>query len=151
MTQVTYPYKRVRSKRYVFISFGKKRIEKVVDFVPVGVGNIVNLGFGDLLPDGSIDDTSNSNNGDLVKVLATVIDILRHFANQNPNAEVFFNSSTPERTRLYNRIVRTYYSSFSQEFAISGIILVEEQLQAIPFESNREYLGFLVKRDKFEI
>ena len=54
MTQAPYPYKRLESKRYIFISVGKKRIAKVVDFVSLGMGNIFNLGFGDLLPDGSM-------------------------------------------------------------------------------------------------
>jgi hypothetical protein len=76
MTHIPYSYKRPHSERYTFTSIGKKRIEKVVDFVPLGLKNIVNLGFGDLLPDGSVDDTVNSNNGDMAKVLATVIDIL---------------------------------------------------------------------------
>jgi hypothetical protein len=68
----------------------KKRIEKVVDFVPIGIKNIMNLGFGDLLPDGSVDDTANSNNGDLIKVLATVIGILRDYTAEYPQVEIFF-------------------------------------------------------------
>jgi len=107
MTQVPYPYKRLRPKRYIFISTGKKSIEKVVDFVPLGPGNIMNLAFGDLLPDGTIDDQVNSNNGDIIKVLATVIDILRHFTIQYPKAEIYFEGSTEERTKLYGRIIRT--------------------------------------------
>ena len=60
MTHIPYPYKRLQSRRYLFISDGKKRIAKVVDFVPLGIGNIMNLGFGDMLPDGTIDDKANS-------------------------------------------------------------------------------------------
>ena len=67
MTQTAYPYRKIRSKRYHFISVGKKRIEKAVEFIAIG-GNIFNLAFGDLLPDGSIDDKAVSNNGDIVKV-----------------------------------------------------------------------------------
>jgi hypothetical protein len=63
MTTAPYPYKRLKPKRYLFVSDGKKRIAKVVDFVPLGIGNILNMGFGDLLPDGSLDDKANSNNG----------------------------------------------------------------------------------------
>jgi hypothetical protein len=68
MTHIPYSYKQVRSRRYVFISDGNRRVEKVVDFIPLGVRNIMNLGFGDLLPDGTIDDKANSNNGDITKV-----------------------------------------------------------------------------------
>jgi len=57
-----------------------------------------------LTPDGSIDDTVKSNNGDILKVLATVVQIARIFISQFPNAEIFFIGSTDERTRLYARI-----------------------------------------------
>ena len=75
MGQQPYPYTRKISFRYTFVSKGKMRIEKSVVFAPTPVKNIFNLGFGDLLNDGTIDDTANSNNGDLIKVLATVIQI----------------------------------------------------------------------------
>jgi hypothetical protein len=38
---------------YTFTSIGKKRIVKQVRFKPTGIRNIFNLGFGDLMPDGS--------------------------------------------------------------------------------------------------
>lgn len=98
MTQVSYPYKRLQSWRYVFVSDGKKKIQKIVDFIPIGKGNIVNVGFGDVLPDGSMDDKANSNNGDIIKVLATVVDILRDFTSLYPHSNVFFTGSTDERT-----------------------------------------------------
>ncbi|MDO6432918.1 hypothetical protein Q4E93_20080 [Flavitalea sp. BT771] len=148
MTHIPYSYKRPRSERYVFTSIGKRRIEKVIDFVPVGVKNIMNLGFGDLLPDGSVDDTANSNNGDIVKVLATVIAILKDFTTEYPQVEVFFAGSTIERTKLYTRILRTYYSVFSKEFTISGITGSENDNKRIAFhpKADIEYLAFLIKR-----
>jgi hypothetical protein len=120
MTQTAYPYRKVRSKRYHFISVGKKRIEKVVEFIALGE-NLVNLAFGDLLPNGSIDYRANSNNGDIVKVLATVVDILKSFISLDPNVKIYFRGSTPERTKLYARILSTYYSVFSKDFIITGI------------------------------
>jgi hypothetical protein len=149
MTYLPYSYKRPHSERYIFTSVGKKRIEKVVDFVPIGVKNIMNLGFGDLLPDGSVDDTANSNNGDLIKVLATVLGILRDYTAEYPQAEVFFAGSTFERTKLYTRILKTYYPTFSKEFTISAIKGSENANNRIPFDpmaTNIEYLGFLIKR-----
>jgi hypothetical protein len=123
MTQTAYPYRKVRSKRYHFISVGKKRIEKVVEFIALG-GNIFNLAFGDLLPNGTIDYRANSNNGDIVKVLATVV------------------------TKLYARILRTYYSVFSREFTITGISWRKGEFDAAPFDPNTdwEYEAFLIKR-----
>src|SRR5258708_3102343 len=149
MTQVPYPYKRLRSTRYLFISLGKKRIEKAVDFIPLGFGNIVNLGFGDLLPDGCIDDRANSNNGDIARVLATVVDILRHFTAHYPKAEIYFRGSTDERTRLYHRIVKAYYAHFSKEFAIGGVLYIEGENHVYPYDPSgkMEYYAFLIKRN----
>jgi hypothetical protein len=148
MTYLPYSYKRPHSERYIFTSIGKKKIEKVVDFVPIGIKNIMNLGFGDLLPDGSVDDTANSNNGDLIKVLATVIEILRHYTAEYPQVEVFFAGSTAERTKLYTRILKTYYPTFRKEYTISVVIGSEKANKRVPFDpmANTEYLGFLIKR-----
>jgi hypothetical protein len=148
MTHVPYTYKRAHSERYIFFSVGKKKIEKVVDFAPIGINNIMNLGFGDLLPDGSVDDSANSNNGDLIKVLATVIGILKDYTAEYPQVEVFFAGSTIERTKLYTRILKTYYTTFSKEFILSAISGSENANKRIPFDpmANIEYLGFLIKR-----
>ena len=148
MTNTPYSYKRLQGHRYVFTSTGRRKIKKAVDFVPLGIRNIFNLGFGDLLPDGSIDDTANSNNGDIVMILATVIGILKDFTVEFPQSEIYFSGSTIERTRLYARILRTYYASFSKEFKITAIIDSDNDNQQVPFDpdSRIEYLGFLIKR-----
>ena len=148
MTNIPYSYKRLHGHRYVFISAGRKKIEKAVDFIPLGIRNIFNLGFGDLLPDGSIDDTANSNNGDIVMVLATVIGILKDFTAEFPQAEIYFSGSTIERTKLYTRILKTYYASFSKEFKITAIIASGNDNQQVLFnpDSRIEYFGFLIKR-----
>ena len=100
------------------------------------------------MPDDSIDDKANSNNGDLVKVLATVIEILRHFTMQYPDAEIYFEGSTEDRTALYARILKNYYSIYSKEFAIAGVIDAENTINIIPYEpsSERKFLAFLIKR-----
>jgi hypothetical protein len=148
MTQVSYPYKRLQSWRYVFVSDGKKKIQKIVDFVPIGKGNIVNLGFGDVLPDGSLDDTANSNNGDIIKVLATVVDILRDFTGLYPRSDVFFTGSTKERTKLYNWIIKMYYPIFRREFIVAGALMIQGRFHYSPYdpEFDQEYLGFLIRR-----
>src|ERR1700748_1610973 len=101
MSYVPYPYEQIHSTRYVFTSDGVRKIRKVVGFTPLGIGNIINMGFGDQLPDGTIDDQADSNNGDITKVLATVIDIIKHFTTRHPKAVIYFRGSTPDRTKLY--------------------------------------------------
>ena len=147
MTRVSYPYEQTDSWRYIFVSVGNRKIEKVVDFVTIE-GNMVNLGFGDLLPDGSINDKANSNNGDIIKVLATIIEILKDFTIQYPFVQIVFRGSTPERTKLYGRILRTYYPIFMKEFEIAAVLLIDGRVKVLPYDpkAQENYLAFLIKR-----
>lgn len=106
------------------------------------------MGFGDLLPDGSVDDKANSNNGDLVKVLATVIEILKDFTSQNPGVEIYFEGSTKERTKLYDRILKTYYPIFIKDFEIACVLVVHGEFQIVPYDRsiNNTYIAFIIKR-----
>jgi hypothetical protein len=100
--------------QYYFESIGKKgKIIKVVAFTEKEE-NIYNLGFADFNTEtGQIDDKSNSKNGDMPKVLATILYITAEFLSQNPFAYVFFEGSTPDRTRLYQMAINHYYNEFS--------------------------------------
>ncbi len=119
MNQHPYAFKRHHVTRYTFTSVGKKRIKKIVDFTMFGLKDTYNLAFGDLLPDGSIDDKANSNNGDIVKVLSTVVAILKEFTSTRPEANIVFTGSTDLRMKLYTRILRTY-SCFMIKSSRSG-------------------------------
>ena len=86
---------------YQFISEGPKgEIRKVVQIEPLQGENLYNIGFGDLTPDGHVDDKVESNNEDLVKVLATVIYIIQDFLTEKPDAKLFFTGSTSQRTEV---------------------------------------------------
>jgi len=148
MKHSVYPYRKNVDTRYVFISKGKRDIEKIVEFTPTSVEGLYNLGFGDLLPDGSVDDSVNSNNGDIIKVLATVVHILKEFTQLHPNVKIVFTGSTPERLILYRRILKTYYIEFSTEFNITGFILENSHYKEAIFEpqSETEYLAFFIRR-----
>ena len=148
MYQNAYTYDHPYVTRYTFTSVGRKRIEKVVDFADLGMKNVFNLAFGDLLPDGSVNDTANSNNGDIIKVLSTVISIMRDFTTKNPQAQVTFTGSTPERTKLYARILRSHYLDFSKEFAISGFVKSGDNYKEVRFDAKAtlDYVVFLIKR-----
>ncbi|WP_435222021.1 DUF6934 family protein [Niabella hirudinis] len=112
------------------------------------------LCFGDLLPNGSIDGSVHSDNGDIIKVLVTVICILKEFTLLRPNIKIMFVGSTPERQRLYQRILKMYHSGFIKEFAITGLIETDQGYKELIFkpESHFIYLAFLCKEFiKFEI
>jgi hypothetical protein len=148
MQRPHYPYKKNIETRYTFISRGRKIIEKIVEFSPTSIPGIYNMGFGDLLPDGTIDDTVNSNNGDIIEVMATIIHILKEFTLSHRQSKIYFIGSTPERTALYRRILKTYYQAFSNEFFISALIKKNGQYHEVIFKttSEEEYYAFLIKR-----
>lgn len=150
MHNTPYVYSKVRPGRYHFISEGKRNIEKAVEFLPVPRVNVYNLGFGDVLPDGGIDDMTISNNGDIVKIFTTIINIVQDFTKEDPSTIIAFSGSTPKRTALYNRIIRTYYQSFSEQFAIWGIVETENGTDEIEFNPGMScfYLVFFIKRIK---
>jgi hypothetical protein len=148
MSHIPYPFEQIQPTRYKFFSLGRNKIEKIVDFVPVKAMSAVNLGFGDLLPDGSIDDRIASNNGDIRRVLATVVMILKHFTAQHPETIIGFTGSTVERTRLYARILKLYYADFSKEFSIFGVVTTRQGSQRLPFDpcAQVDYFAFFIKR-----
>jgi len=148
MSGAPYKYNSVNGYRYNFISCGKKTIIKAVEFTPTSAKNIYNLGFGDRLTNGEIDDMANSNNGDIIKVFATVIDIVQDFTKRHPSFTILFLGSTHKRMALYNRILRTYYQSFSKEFIVIGLIEEKEGIKKVPFDpsNNLFYDAFLVTR-----
>jgi hypothetical protein len=148
MTAAPYEFDPVNSNRFTFTSIGKKSIEKVVDFIPIGTPNVMNLSFGDRLPDGSIDYFTISDNGDIGRVLATVVEIIKVYTSSRPEVGVYFEGSTVERTRLYKRILKTYYPIFGKLFKIWGIIKMGDDFDNIPFQPGAAivYFGFLIKR-----
>jgi len=148
MTTSPYKFDPLTSGRFTFTSVGKRSIEKVVDFIPTGSPNVMNLSFGDRLPDGSIDYVTVSDNGDIRRVLATVVSIINNFTSSRPEVWIYFEGSTVERTRLYNRTLKIYYPIFSKLFEIWGVIKMGDDLDSIPFHPRAAiaYFGFLIKR-----
>jgi hypothetical protein len=142
-----YPYTRQYAYRYIFVSHGKERIEKIVMFSSTPIANLYNVGFGDLNEYGTIDDHIRSNNGDLIKVLSTTIHILKKFLYEHPKAKVAFVGSTSIRTALYARILRTYYDTFNKEFIISALIQENGLYKEVLFNplSQDNYLFFYIK------
>lgn len=148
MHQSAYMFYQISVRRYAFISVGRTRIKKVVVFRKMRTENTFNLGFGDLQSDGSIDDMANSNNGDIVKVLVTVIAILNDFTLKNPDVHVIFTGSTVERTKLYTRILKSHILAFNREFSITAFVRSGERYKKTQFDpdTKAEYEFFLIKR-----
>jgi hypothetical protein len=133
-------------KVFQFISIGKKgRIFKIVKFEETEVGNVYNLGFGDLdVQTGDISDIIVSDNGDSEVVLSTVAACVRCFIDQYPNSEVYATGSTSSRTRLYRMGIAKHLEEIQEDFEIFGLIDNEFR----KFERGKNYQGFLVRRRK---
>ena len=88
---------------YEFVSEGPKgRIKKMVEYTETATENVYNLGFGDFdETTNAINDLSVTNNGDSLKVLATVASTVYAFIEKHPNAYILATGSTNVRTRLY--------------------------------------------------
>ncbi|MEK7257235.1 MAG: hypothetical protein AAB316_20950, partial [Bacteroidota bacterium] len=110
MSATPYDIKTEEELVFSFVSEGKKgRIVKIVRYDETAPG-LFNLGFGDQIgQEFDFDDLAISDNGDMVKVLATVIMTIFLFFKQFPNATIFIQGSTPERTYLYHRIANKYF------------------------------------------
>lgn len=149
MYQKAYNYQKEIIPRYTFTSIGSRAIQKVVEFTRFEFSeNLYNLAFGDLQSDGEINDQVRSNNGDLIRIMATLIQIIIDFTNERPEAKIFFSGSTDHRTRLYKRIIKTYYNRFSKSFVITALIEEEGSFLQVPFDpqESREYLYFLIEK-----
>jgi len=95
-----------------------------------------------------MDDTAITNNDDIIKVMATIIEIIVDFTDEYPDTKIVFTGSNQVRTSLYFRILKMYHTSFSKTFIITGLVKAGNQFIEVPFEpeSNDKYLAFLVKR-----
>ncbi|MCF2500535.1 DUF6934 family protein [Dyadobacter chenhuakuii] len=130
-----------KKNTFSFISLGKRgRIKKVVQFRLIE-NNVYNLGFGDYSEEfDTLDDQVVTDNGDMEKVLATVIAVMEHFLKRNPEVRIFLTGSTPSRTRLYQIIISSHYDDLALHFEIYGF----QQEQWLPFLKNVNYESFLI-------
>ena len=146
MNRPAYAFRKMDANLYKFTSEGTSYIEKLVEFSYLHRPGIVNLGFGDSLGGKLMDDEVVSNNGDITKIMATVVRIIEDFTDDFPEAKVAFAGSTPERTRLYGRILRTYFAEFSLKFKIEAQMGTNRE--EVDFDPEHPYIygAFIVKR-----
>jgi len=110
-----YPVTRVENKLiFYFLSrnpFGKNPVLKIVTYAlhRRNEASYYNLGFGDLNPESNeISDTAVSNNGDMRKILATVVSTLKTFFEAKPYDVVHVAGSDRVRQAYYQKIVADY-------------------------------------------
>jgi hypothetical protein len=130
---------------FQFTSVGKKNIVKVVTFQKTQQRGVYNLAMGDMIGKWLFSDIEISNNGDIRKVLTTVVNIVQIYTRKYPTRKIFITGNTPLKTIAYQRIIRMYHSVFINEFDIWGYI--DEDVKE-PFNLNGTYIAFIVKRKK---
>ena len=128
---------------YSFVSEGSKgKVTKLISYTETGVEDVYNLGFGDKDINGKIDDATITNNGDSLKVLATVASTVYAFTDKYPNAAIYAKGSCKIRTRLYRMGIANNLNDISQTFDVYGLI----GDVWFKFEKNVDYEAFLIKR-----
>lgn len=130
--------------RFEFISHRTKgKIKKVIEFQETARTDVFNLAFGDLnRTTQQIDDLAVSDNGDTLKVLATVINAVYTFFDEYPDVFVYATGSTKARTRLYRMGITRFYEEMKKDFYLY------EQIgnDFVEFEIDTAYDGFLAQR-----
>ncbi len=136
---------------FEFLSEGSKgKILKVVQFQQMNQPSLYNLAFGDKdYSTGTIDDKVVTDNGDSIKVLATVVSALYAFADKHPDSWIYATGSSASRTRLYQMGINRYYEIVIEDFEIMGEHRNEWEL----YQYGKTYQAFAVhkKNNKFEI
>lgn len=142
--------------KYFFDSIGKTTIEKIVHYqqfpssiiIKVGLPpqlEVYNLAFGDRIA--GTDDFSDkmpSNNGDMEKVLATVVDTTFYFWKKYPQANLFLTGSSVSRTYLYQKKIERYWEEITEVAYVAGRFDSQFEL----FEKGKNYDAFLIIRKR---
>lgn len=145
MNQASYPFKKF--KRELLFEFESvsdtKTIKKVIAYELVDESQMIfNLSLVDKDENGSVSDMVVSNNQDMGKVLATVIQTFPTFFAEFEDSRIYFSGSTPVRTRLYRIVIAKFHQNFEREYSIFGFI---NQI-AEPFQKGRNYEAFLISK-----
>jgi hypothetical protein len=126
--------------RFQFQSVGKRGVfEKVVFFTPLTI-DTYNLSLLDYDTEtGDYDDLSVTDNGDMLEVLVTVIATIHQFFGSKQGKKIYFEGSTPARTRLYQIAISKIYNPTQSDLLISGL----QAGEWVTFERNTNFEGFL--------
>lgn len=130
---------------FEFVSVGPKgRIKKIVQYSETNLKGYYNLGFGDKNENtGEINDLAITNNGDSMKVLATVASTVYAFTRKYPHAWIYAKGSNDARTRLYRIGITNNLIEIKRDFEVFGL----KDNQWYTFRKGIEYSAFLIKKN----
>ena len=123
---------------FEFVSEGSKgRILKMVEYTETATKGVYNLAFGDYdAITKTINDLSVTNNGDSLKVLATVASTVYAFLDKHPNTYIVATGSTNVRTRLYRMGITNNLAEIKVDFVVYGL---SENGTWVEFEIGEDY------------
>jgi len=158
--------------KYFFLSEGKEEVLKAVHYMYSNKLNdtrVYNLGFGDYtIDDDKFDDKVNTANGDVYKVLNTVLFTIPRFFEKFPDSclAVQGSDSNPDfyvnckptctkgcidickkqdgRINAYNNFVNKNYDKLSKEYIFYGGIKTNEGVAVEEFVKRKKYDAILV-------
>jgi hypothetical protein len=137
-----YPFLSNQEKWYFeFESEGTKgKITKIVLFSKIK-NNIWNLGFGDKTGD-NWEDAVISNNGDLLKVMATIVAIGVEFSENWPDLIIHIQPVDDKRKMLYNALFKRNYLEINQNFEVKGFL----KNRWVQYDTEKNFDQFRIRR-----
>lgn len=129
---------------YEFVSVGPQgNVTKLAAFTPTKNAVTFNFAFGDLLPDcGEPDDRVVTNNGDTMKVMATLARIVNWYTEEYPDRWVYFRG----RTKTLNRLFRMAINMQTVETLLEYKIYAACGREVLPFRKDVDFDGIFLKR-----
>ena len=145
MEKPSYTYQISESHQYYFFeSIGKVTIQKVVVYQSFeDTPDIVELAFGNLKSDLSIDVFAVSDNEDMPLIISTVISTAFDYLEHHPEKTIYFSGSTPSRTRLYRAAITKSMENIEPLYQVFGL---NNDAQIEIFNKNHTYTAFLIDR-----
>lgn len=116
-----------------------------MQYTDTGTRNVYNLAFGDFNEERKeINDFSVTNNGDSLKVLATIASTVYAFTEKYPKAMIFATGSTAVRTRLYRMGITINLAEIKEDFVVFGLTIAENNWEE--FVIGEDYEAFLITK-----
>ncbi len=128
---------------YTFVSRGKNGvIPKAIALQEIDI-QLYNLALLDYDEENKVWlDDSNTNNGDLSKIMATVAQTIVLFLDSNPTFCIYIEANSNSRNRLYHRIMTNYQAEFELYFNIEASINDKRE----PFDIGKKYDNFYIRK-----
>lgn len=126
---------------FQFKSVGTKgTIIKILWFGKVR-DNLCNLAFGDLVID-DFEDEAISDNGDMRKIISTLVNIVHSFSLSNPTTRIAVVPVDNKRKLLYNRIFQQFEFEILEHYAVQGVFFNSRTNE--PYDTRKIYDVFVL-------